>query len=161
MKHPHLVILGLLALFGGSLMCAGFVFVGGTIGYGRYRQQKMMPMTKAAYMPPVVATVPPPAFVVPDGKRAVSARISVDEAVVGFIVPGAHVDVISTVPDLADARRTLSKTIIEDVVVLALNMQGGATTITLAVTAEQADKLDDAKLRGSISVALRRVGDQP
>jgi hypothetical protein len=158
-KYPHLIVLGLLMLIGGSLMCAGFVFVGGTIWYGQHRQEKMM--TKAVFAPPVAVPAPQPAFVVPDGKRAVSVRVTMDGAVVGFILPGSRVDVISTVPDAEDARKALSKTIIQDVIVLALNTQGGQSIVTLAVTAEQADTLDDAKERGSISVALRRPGEEP
>jgi Flp pilus assembly protein CpaB len=144
-------------LLGGSLMCAGFVFVGGTIWYGQRRQEKMM--TKAVYAPPVTVPAPQPAFVVPDGKRAVSVRVTMDGAVAGFILPGSRVDVINTVPDAEDARKALSKTIIQDVMVLASNMQGAQSIVTLAVTAEQADTLDDAKERGSISVALRRPGE--
>jgi Flp pilus assembly protein CpaB len=145
-KHPHLVVLAVLMLLGGSLMCAGFLFVGGTIWYGQHRQEEMK---KAMY-----TTLP-----VPDGKRAVSVRVARNDALSSY-VPGMRLDVISSVADPEDARKALSKIIIEDVVLLSpINWQDGHFIATLAVTAEQADTLDDAKKRGSIDLAPRRPGE--
>jgi Flp pilus assembly protein CpaB len=142
-KYPHLIVLGLLMLLGGSLMCAGFVFVGGTIWYGQHRQEEMK---KAMYTP----------LPVPDGKRAVSVRVARNDALSSY-VPGMRCDIISTLPDPEDARKSHSEIIIEDVLLLApINWQDGHFIATLAVTAEQADTLDDAKKRGSIDLAPRR-----
>jgi Flp pilus assembly protein CpaB len=141
-------------LIGGSLMCAGFVFVGGSIWYGQRRQEKMM--TKAVYAPPVAMPAPQPALIVPDGKRAVSVRVTSERAGIGPLgMLGHRVDVLSIMPDPNDDRKSLSKVVVEDVLVLAVNT-GAQTIVTLAVTPEQAEKLDDAKERGSITLEPRR-----
>jgi Flp pilus assembly protein CpaB len=95
-----------------------------------------------------------PSLVVPDGKRAVSVRVTCERAGIGPLgMLGHRVDVLSIMPDPVDARRTLSNLVVEDVLLMAVNRD----TVTLAVSPEQAEKLDDAKKRGSITLEPHRA----
>jgi len=56
-KHPHLVVLALLFLFGGFLVCAGFVFIGATV----WHKQRGDDHSSVRIVPVVVASVDMPA----------------------------------------------------------------------------------------------------
>jgi Flp pilus assembly protein CpaB len=106
----------------------------------------------------------------PKGMRAVTIRVTLENAQAGFTLPGAHVDLICTLPDPRDARRTLTKTFMQRVLVLAVNAQnqvteGGKTipnpgTVTFAVKPSEAERIVWAKERGSIALTLRRPDDK-
>jgi pilus assembly protein CpaB len=106
----------------------------------------------------------------PKGTRAVTIRVSLENAQAGFTLPGAHVDLICTVSDPRDARRTLTKTFLQRVLVLAVNTQSQATTdkgvianpatVTLAVKPAEAERIIWAKERGSITMTLRKPDDK-
>jgi hypothetical protein len=95
-KHPHLVVLALLTLLGGFLMCAGFVFVGGTIWYGRHlpEHEYLDATAYATPMPPPTAAAPAP-LDVPPGMRAITLRR--DPETGAFLLPGSRVDIIGKV----------------------------------------------------------------
>jgi pilus assembly protein CpaB len=107
---------------------------------------------------------------VPKGTRAVTIRVTLENAQAGFTLPGAHVDLICTLPDPRDARRTLTKTFMQRVLVLAVNTQNqvpadGRTitnpgTVTLAVKPAEAERIIWAKERGSITMTLRKADDK-
>jgi len=156
-KHPHLIVLGLLMLIGGSLMCAGFVFVGGTIWYGQHRQERMM--TKAVYAPPVAAPVAPQAPVaVPARNRGITFRTGYEVAPDGFL-PGSRVDIIGKLPDTDNGDKLVTKVIVEDVMVLATGGGSSKEVVTVAVTPDEAERLVAAKERGALTVVLRRPGE--
>jgi pilus assembly protein CpaB len=111
------------------------------------------------------------AAILPQGKRAISTKITDDSAVGKMILPNDHVDVIL-------ARRTRSKTGQEEYVsetlftnvrVLAIGQQleakegkkgADGTTATLELTPAQTETLAFAKSSGGeISLALRSIAD--
>jgi pilus assembly protein CpaB len=105
------------------------------------------------------------------GMRAVTIRVTVENAQAGFTLPGAHVDLICTVTDPRDARRMLTKTFMQRVLVLAVNTQSQATnekggvivnpaTVTLAVKPAEAERIIWAKERGNITMTLRKPDDK-
>lgn len=126
------------------------------------------------------------AFLVPEGLRAVTVALDQVSGVAGLAKPGDHVDVIATF-DLPGTNVTITRTVLQDVQVLAMGSQvapaeaeqpAGAApgapqegegaqprqakveaTATLAVTPEEAEKLVLADSEGKIRLALRRAGD--
>lgn len=108
---------------------------------------------------------------VPKGTRAVTVRVTLENAQAGFTLPGAHVDLVCTLNDLRDGRRTLTKTFMQHVLVLAVNTHSQATTtdkgvisnpatVTLAVKPQEAQRIIWAKERGSITMTLRKPDDK-
>jgi pilus assembly protein CpaB len=110
------------------------------------------------------------------GKRAIS--INVDQASIssGLIVPGDIVDVIVTFQEgSGDERQVISKTALCSVKVLALDQRvsswtdipgkkGDAAiprTATLEVTPEEAEALTSAVRKGTASLSLHSVAEQP
>ena len=124
------------------------------------------------------------AFLVPEGMRAVTVALDQVSGVAGLAKPGDHVDVIATF-DLPQTNTTITRTVLQDVEVLAVGSQvvpaeaeqaegaqppqqgEGARpqqtkvepTATLAVTPEEAEKLVLADSEGKIRLSLRRAGD--
>ncbi len=110
--------------------------------------------------------------VIPRGMRAISVNISDGRALSGFLNPGNYVDVLVTItPDTekgADAKPE-TKTILQAVFVLGVNSRMGNETVedakakrgklvpsvTLLVTAEQAETVAYAEAMGKITLALR------
>jgi len=108
--------------------------------------------------------------------RAIAVKASADSASGGFILPGDHVDIMlthnllrramertgSTSDDFIALEYT-SETIMEDLRVLAIDQnvsefQGGAVlgkTVLLEVTPKQAEKLNTAKVMGTLYLVLR------
>ena len=120
------------------------------------------------------------AAVLAPATRAVSIGVDAVTGVAGLVWPGDRVDVILTqAMDQAVAplaRRVLSETVLRDVRVIAVDqeiVQGGsptagvagrlARTVTLEVTAEQAEQLTVAAQLGRLALAIRAaaVGAQP
>lgn len=109
------------------------------------------------------------AFHVPAGKRAVSVPVNEVSGVAGFIQAGDRVDLILTVPKDIGLRER-SRLVLEDVPVLAVAQSmevreepardlKGYTTLTLAVSPEQAVLVAFGEEFGSFLVALRSPGD--
>ena len=118
------------------------------------------------------------------GQRAVAIEVSASSMVGGFIGPGDFVDVILTYkqtfkPDDEDPRvknmveMTLDKmateTILQNVKVLAVDQMAKrpeeekakvGKTVTLAVNAQDAEKLSLSQDMGTLTLALRAVGDK-
>jgi pilus assembly protein CpaB len=112
------------------------------------------------------------------GHRAVAVRITAENTAGGFILPSDRVDVINTVAQEAhkdSARRHISRTILRNVLVLAIDQSAddrpptGSTkdekakskpvvlgkTATLEVTPPQAEALAAGEAMGLLSLALR------
>jgi len=100
------------------------------------------------------------------GMRAVSIPVDRVKAVAGLIQPGDRVDVMASVPrGVGIPPKTF--TIIRGALVLAINSQleeagatpdpdaGGAATVTLGVTPDQADLLTVADINTTLRLALR------
>lgn len=108
------------------------------------------------------------AYLLPDGMRAAAVRINDVSGVAGFIQPSDAVDVLITrqVADAGD--RQLTDVLLQNVRVIALdqNAKGAdgkpvvAKTATLEVTPTDAQKLALAQQVGSLSLVLRKPGQE-
>ncbi len=113
-------------------------------------------------------------FLIPKGMRAITIPIDEVIGVAGFIKPGEKVDLIGTIQPRGSSEST-SWTLLQDIEVLAVSQdmgvsnrdQGSAspqaptakvgTSVTLAVTPFQAEKVVLSKEKGRIHLALRPV----
>jgi pilus assembly protein CpaB len=102
------------------------------------------------------------------GMRAASFPISTDSGVAGFILPNDRVDVILTRKPSGEGQQVISRTILSDVRVLAVDQTFKqekdtktlvAKTATVEVMPDQAEKLSSAQSAGSLSLTLRPLGD--
>lgn len=109
--------------------------------------------------------------VVPEGKRAVTLRLPTDRSVAGFIKPDAHVDVTLNMPSMGPNKPPVSKVILQDVRVLAVNAEmqneGGPDNkgklvemVTFLVVPEDAQKLALAQQHGTLTLSLRSSVDK-
>lgn len=103
------------------------------------------------------------------GMRAVSIPVSVASVAGGFILPNNRVDIILTVVTNDTPRRGLTRTVLSDVRVLAIDQAADnkdqkavsdVKTVTLEVTPEQARSVASAQAMGTLSLALRSLGDE-
>jgi len=118
------------------------------------------------------------AAVLDAGTRAVSVGVDPVSGVAGLIWPGDRVDLLLTQEmDAANAslsHRVLSETVLANIRVIAVDqeiVQGAsgtagiagklARTVTLQVTADQAEKLAVAERLGKINLAIRAATDDP
>lgn len=104
-------------------------------------------------------------FAIPGGKRAVSVAVNEVVGVAGFVKPGDRVDILATI-DSPDRENTVTSTVLQDVEVLAIaqDMEEQVdkkpkvtTTVTLAVTLDEAQKVTLAEETGVLRLALRPV----
>ncbi len=103
---------------------------------------------------------------VPTGKRAVT--IKVDEAAQksGFVVPNSRVDVVVTMARKPGESKE-SRIVLQDVSVLASdqtvemkdNKPVTMTTVTMAISPEEAERLALAQNEGRVTLALRNMQD--
>ncbi|HOJ77793.1 MAG TPA: Flp pilus assembly protein CpaB [Bacillota bacterium] len=111
-------------------------------------------------------------FVIPPGKRAITISINEVIGVAGFVKPGERVDLIGTIEPKDSGSGSVSWTVIQDVEVLAVAQEMGepvkdekkdakktepklATSVTLAVTPLQAQKIALAEEKGVLRLTLR------
>jgi pilus assembly protein CpaB len=101
------------------------------------------------------------------GKRAVGVRVTQEKVAGGFVMPDSHVDVIHT------TRRAIgdqdARAILQDIHVLAVDLLDKrdqdktgllvSATVTLEVTPDEALLLAKVQDYGSITLALRKKGD--
>ena len=107
------------------------------------------------------------AAVIPKGMRAITVKVNEFSGVAGFLQPGAHVDVLVVVPRRSETIATVSRTIIQDVRVLAVDqkLQRGekesqiVDAVTLLVTPEQAERLSLACNQGKLHLVMRSNTD--
>lgn len=105
--------------------------------------------------------------VIGEGRRAVTIRVNDVASVGGFVLPGDEVDVMLSYQDGDDVLDFITKIILQEVRVLAIDQisddsQEGAIVgkaATLEVTPEEAQKIALASRIGSLSLALRRISD--
>jgi pilus assembly protein CpaB len=108
------------------------------------------------------------AIVSPD-KRAVAIKVDKVIGVSGFIHPGNRVDVLVTIDVERAANRPVSKTILENILVIASGPEmvrkgkkeesSPVDVITLEVTLEEAERLALAATEGKILLVLRSFND--
>lgn len=116
------------------------------------------------------------AFIIPPGMRAITIAVNEVAGVAGFVKPGEKVDVIGTMEPKKSEEGTVGWTVIQDVEVLAVAQDLGdipktdqkdtnapnskeqgkvGTSVTLAVTPDQAQKIALAEERGVLRLTLR------
>jgi pilus assembly protein CpaB len=103
-------------------------------------------------------------IIIKDGMRAMSVRVDEVIGVAGFVLPGTHVDVLLTLDKGDNRPQSLTRTILQNVQVLAAGQQvqrdkegkpQTVTVITLLVTLDDAELLVLAGKEGRIQLALR------
>lgn len=114
------------------------------------------------------------AYVVPEGQRALTIPINPVSGLDNMIIPGDRVDVIITMDFEKEGPNgkeqvTQTKTLLQNSLVLAVGRRldttrdsnnGEASTVTLAVTPEEAQRLVMASERGTLRLLLRSPVDQ-
>jgi pilus assembly protein CpaB len=102
------------------------------------------------------------------GMRAVSIQISTESGAGGFILPNDRVDVMLTVQISEQPKAFGTHTFLHDVRVLAVDQTYTenkdqktvlAKTATLELSPQQAEMLDAAAATGTVSLALRPLGE--
>lgn len=111
---------------------------------------------------------------IPEGMRAITIPIDEIAGVAGFVKPGERVDLIGTM-QLKGSKESTSWTLLQDIQVLAVSQDMGTsnrnpsqvnpqsanakvgTSVTLAVTPLQAEKVVLSKERGILHLTLRPV----
>ncbi len=104
--------------------------------------------------------------VIQDGMRAVTIRVNDVEGVGGFVLPGDHVDVLLTRQN--DRTVGSNDVVIQNAKVLAIDQLADdaadrptvARAVTLEVDTVAAQKIALASSLGSLSLMLRRAGEQ-
>lgn len=110
------------------------------------------------------------AAVVTAKKRAMAVRVDKVVGVSGFIHPGHRVDVLVSVASTEDVPKTITKIVLENILVLAAGTQvdqsaaqkgeaAAVDVITLEVTPEEGEKLALAATEGKLQLALRNYTD--
>jgi len=127
------------------------------------------PITESK-LAPVNVTSGGLAAVVQPKKRAMAVRVDKVVGVSGFIHPGHRVDVLVSVSASEDIPRTITKIVLENILVLAAGTQvdqsdkkkgeaAAVDVITLEVTPEEGEKLAMAASEGKLQLALRGYTD--
>jgi pilus assembly protein CpaB len=101
------------------------------------------------------------------GMRAVSISVSVASVAGGFIQPNDRVDLMLTYITGDNPKRGITKTVLSNVRVLAIDQAADSKnkavsdvkTVTLELTPEQARNTSLAQAMGTLSLALRSLGD--
>lgn len=109
--------------------------------------------------------------VIKEGKRAITVRVNDVVGVAGFALPGNYVDIVVNTQDdaskAAGKERTISKIVLERILVLAIAQEVGrdetkpkvVNAVTLEVTPAEAEKIDLARSVGTLSLVLRNQID--
>ncbi|HEX2257236.1 MAG TPA: Flp pilus assembly protein CpaB [Afifellaceae bacterium] len=106
--------------------------------------------------------------ILPSGKRAVAVRITAENTAGGFILPNDRVDVLHTQSREGESSGSVSRTILANIRVLAIDQKADDTsaeastigkTATLELLPEQAETVAAAEASGVLSLALRSVAD--
>jgi pilus assembly protein CpaB len=104
---------------------------------------------------------------IPPGQRAMAVRINDVAGISGLIQPNSRVDVLVTIADQTTGKQ-VAKLFMENMRVLSVGTEiqrdaagkaNTATTVTLGVTPEEAERLAIAMNTGSIQLVLRGYGD--
>lgn len=101
------------------------------------------------------------------GMRAVAISVSVASVAGGFIQPNDRVDLMLTYVTSDNPKRGVTRTVLSNVRVLAIDQAADpknkavsdVKTVTLELTPEQARNTELAQAMGTLSLALRSLGD--
>jgi len=107
-------------------------------------------------------------IIIKDGMRAMSVRVDEVIGVAGFVLPGTHVDVLLTLDKGENRPQSITRTILQNVTVLAAGQQvqrdkegkpQTVTVVTLLLTLDDAELMVLAGKEGRIQLALRNTLD--
>lgn len=105
---------------------------------------------------------------IPPGQRAMAVRINDVAGISGLLQPNSRVDVLVTIGDTRSAGKQVAKLFMSNMLVLSVGTEIqrdatgkaiNATTVTLAVTPTEAERLAIAMNTGAIQLVLRGYGD--
>ncbi len=106
---------------------------------------------------------------IPEGMRAVTLRVDDTISVGGFVQPGYHVDIVTTIDFHGVNEETVSKVILQNIRVVATGQEierkedkksKVVPTVTVLVDLEQAERLVLAANAGTIRLVLRNHRDE-
>ena len=106
-------------------------------------------------------------MLVPEGLRGVTIKVGRAVQESGFVHPNSHVDVVVSIAKGANARDRIAKVVLQNVLVLAAgqtvemhnNKPVKVTTVTLALTPTQVERLALAQTEGRLMLATRNLHD--
>jgi pilus assembly protein CpaB len=102
----------------------------------------------------------------PEGARAIAIRVNPESLAGGFVLPGSRVDMIGTLA--TNTGEISAETIMQNMLVLAVDQQFNrddrnamlASTVTFALTPEEAQRLSVATRTTDIRLVLRGLNDK-
>jgi pilus assembly protein CpaB len=107
-------------------------------------------------------------LLIPAGMRAMSVPVDEVSDIAGFVLPGAHIDIMVSITDPSTAGQPISKIVLQNVEVLAVAQEIEVAkdepkvvkVITVLVTPEEAERLSLASHDGTLRLALRNYEDK-
>jgi pilus assembly protein CpaB len=106
-------------------------------------------------------------MLIPEGQRGVTIRVDDAMRESGFVLPNSRVDVLVSMPKAVGSNEKIAKVILQDVTVLAAgqtvemkdNKPVTNTTVTLALTPPQVERLAIAQSEGRLILVQRNLRD--
>jgi pilus assembly protein CpaB len=106
-------------------------------------------------------------MLIPEGQRGVTIRLDEATRESGFVMPNSRVDVLVSMPKGPGSNEKIAKVILQDVTVLAAgqivelkdNKPVTNTTVTLALTPHQVERLAVAQSDGRLMLVQRNLRD--
>ena len=106
-------------------------------------------------------------MLVPEGQRGVTIKLDDATRDSGFVLPNSRVDVLVSMPKAPGANEKIAKVILQDVTVLAAgqtvemkdNKPVTNTTVTMALTPQQTERLAVAQAEGKLMLVQRNLRD--
>ena len=107
-------------------------------------------------------------LLIPAGMRAMSVPVDEVSDIAGFVLPGAHVDILVAIADKATGGEPFSKIVLQNVEVIAVAQEieeakdepKVVKVITVLLTPEEAERLTIASHDGTLRLALRNYEDK-
>ena len=108
---------------------------------------------------------------VPQGMRAITLEVNESSGLAGLLLPGAHVDVVTTAMNQGRPEKAVSRAIVQNVPVIAVGQRlsgpkpegekesAASRTVTLLVAPREAEALDLAMTTARLRLVLRARGD--
>jgi pilus assembly protein CpaB len=107
-------------------------------------------------------------LLIPAGMRAMSVPVDEVSDIAGFVLPGAHIDILVSIADQSTGGQPFSKIVLQNVEVLAVAQEieeakdepKVVKVVTVLVTPEEAERLTLASHDGVLRLALRNYDDK-
>ena len=107
-------------------------------------------------------------LLIPAGMRAMSFPVDEVSDIAGFVLPGAHVDILVAISDKATNGEPFSKIVLQNVEVIAVAQEIEVAkdepkvvkVVTVLLTPEESERLSVASHDGSLRLALRNYEDK-